>query len=120
MRVLIDYKTHKSLMEFGKGTGFMFNKYVNLVLNTMTANEHEKYLKYLKDKQDREAAATSAASTQKVEPVKTESTSSPLPPTNDTTSQQVENATNNIEENSSTPEIKVEANNDISATTTTN
>ena len=52
-------------MEFGKGTGFMFNKYVNLVLNTMTGNEHEKYLKYLKDKQEAATATavTNAAST---------------------------------------------------------
>lgn len=50
-------------MEFGKGTGFMFNKYVNLVLNTMTGNEHEKYLKYIKDRQDAASATTSTSTT---------------------------------------------------------
>jgi hypothetical protein len=37
-------------MEFSKGTGAMFNRYTNLVLNTMTGNEHERYLKYVRDK----------------------------------------------------------------------
>lgn len=38
-------------MDFSKGTGFMFNKYVNLVLNTLTNSEHDKYLQYLNKKE---------------------------------------------------------------------
>ncbi len=34
-------------MEFSKDTTPMYNKYVNLVLNTLTSNEHEKYLHHL-------------------------------------------------------------------------
>ncbi len=31
-------------MEFAKGTGPLFNKYLNHVLNTLTNNQHDKYL----------------------------------------------------------------------------
>ncbi|CAF0834997.1 unnamed protein product [Brachionus calyciflorus] len=46
------YQYALSLMDFSKDSGFMFNKYVNLVLNTLTNNEHEKYLQYLGKKQN--------------------------------------------------------------------
>jgi hypothetical protein len=34
-------------MEFSKDTTPMYNKYVNLVLNTLTSNEHDKYVHHL-------------------------------------------------------------------------
>ena len=39
-----------SLMNFAKDTGTLFNQYVNLVLNSLSNKEHEKYVQYLAKK----------------------------------------------------------------------
>lgn len=65
-------------MEFSKGTGHMFNRYVNLVLNTLTNNEHEKYLAYLsKSNQTQDTTQPTPSTT-------------PLPSQTDTNTSQVE------------------------------
>jgi hypothetical protein len=51
-------------MEFSKGSGHMFNKYVNLVLNTLTNNEHEKYLAFLSKKNQSQTQDAPSTSTQ--------------------------------------------------------
>ena len=53
----------KSLMEFSKGTGFMFNRYVNLVLNTLSNNEHEKYLLFKQNQLKKITSETSKPTT---------------------------------------------------------
>lgn len=53
-------------MEFSKGTGFMFNRYVNLVLNTLSNNEHEKYLLYKQNQLKKIASESSTATTSNV------------------------------------------------------
>jgi bromodomain-containing protein 7/9 len=57
------YQYALSLIEFSKGTGYMFNRYVNLVLNTLSNNEHEKYLQY-KQSQTAKDSSMSAINTQ--------------------------------------------------------
>lgn len=47
----ISYQYALSLMDFAKSNSHTFKKYVNLVLNTLTTNEHEKYLNYLKERE---------------------------------------------------------------------
>jgi hypothetical protein len=42
----VSYQYALSLMEFSKDTTPMYNKYVSLVLNTLTNSEHEKYVNY--------------------------------------------------------------------------
>ena len=37
-------------MNFAKDTGVLFNQYVNLVLNSLSNKEHEKYIQYLAKK----------------------------------------------------------------------
>ena len=59
-------------MEFSKGTGFMFNRYVNLVLNTLSNNEHEKYLQY-KQNQLKSAIPNGHANSGTVAPVSSSS-----------------------------------------------
>ena len=46
----ISYQYALSLMDFAKSNSHTFKKYVNLVLNTLTTNENEKYLNYLKER----------------------------------------------------------------------
>jgi hypothetical protein len=50
-------------MDFSKGTGFMFNRYVNLVLNTLSNNEHEKYLQYKQNQLKKLTTESSSAPT---------------------------------------------------------
>jgi hypothetical protein len=50
-------------MDFSKGTGFMFNRYVNLVLNTLSNNEHEKYLQYKQNQLKKLATESTSAPT---------------------------------------------------------
>ena len=52
-------------MDFSKGTGFMFNRYVNLVLNTLSNNEHEKYLQY-KQNQLKKSSDTTTITTSSI------------------------------------------------------
>lgn len=47
----ISYQYALSFMDFAKSTTQMYNKYVNLMLNSLTSNEHEKYLTILKNKE---------------------------------------------------------------------
>lgn len=41
-------------MEFSKGTSYKFDRYVNFVLNTLTNNEHERYVNYLANKKQQQ------------------------------------------------------------------
>ena len=50
-------------MDFSKGTGFMFNRYVNLVLITLSNNEHEKYLQYRQNQLKRLTTESTSAPT---------------------------------------------------------
>lgn len=73
------------MMEFSKNTTQMHQKYVNLVLNTLTNNEHEKYLAYLAKKQQQVQQQQQSTTT----PIKQESiatsSSTPPPATEETT-----------------------------------
>ncbi|RNA42835.1 bromodomain-containing 7 isoform X2 [Brachionus plicatilis] len=65
------YQYALSFMEFKKDTGVLFNRYVNLVLNSLTNNEHEKYLQYLTKKQNQELHNDTKQETDmKIEPTK--------------------------------------------------
>lgn len=57
------YQYALSFMEFKKDTGVLFNRYVNLVLNSLTNNEHEKYLQYLNKRQIQESNTNSKIET---------------------------------------------------------
>lgn len=57
------YQYALSFMEFKKDTGVLFNRYVNLVLNSLTNNEHEKYLQYLNKRQNQESSTNAKLET---------------------------------------------------------
>lgn len=65
------YQYALSFMEFKKDTGILFNRYVNLVLNSLTNNEHEKYLQYLNKRQTQASCSDEKNETDiKKEPIK--------------------------------------------------
>ena len=88
-------------MEFSKGTTPMYNKYVNLVLNTLTNNEHEKYLQNVnRQKQQIKQEETPKISNQEI--------LIPIPNLTPT-AQAVSNSTNNEDINEATPcKVKTE------------
>ena len=58
LQQLYNQKFFQSMFEFSNGTSDVFKSHIKTVLNSLSFNEHEKYLKYLTSKQQQSNAET--------------------------------------------------------------
>ncbi len=123
----ISYQYALSLMNFAKSNSHTFNKYVNLIMNTLTTNEHEKYLNYLREREKEKEESVKENITpneSEIKEIKTESIESSSNSTSNEIKTQsestIDNQTSNIIKHESQPTDNNNLVNLIEPSTSTN
>ena len=57
------------MLDFSNGTSDVFKSHIKTVLNSLSFNEHEKYLKYLTNKQQQSTTETNPVEQESASPV---------------------------------------------------